>query len=337
MNLIEVEGIAHLRTIAIVLVETFPLLSLSLVTEPLRLANRESVSPAFLWRCLSLDGAPVRSSSGFPVRPEGGLDEHPADAVLLLSSYRPEVGFDARLLAWLRRRAAGGALMGCVDTGALIFAEAGLLSGQAAAVHHEAVAAYGARHEDHFLLDRLYDLSPKRCSSAGGVATLDMTLALIGHFTQPAIARRVAEILNYRPLESARAQGLFGRDWSLPRVDRQLGRCVEIMIANIEEPLPLDRIAAQAGLPLWRMRRLFAKHLKQSPGAYYQEIRLEKARNLLRNAHAQVGEIAGLCGFESLEGFSRAYRRRYGLAPSRDRDPDPGGGAPGTAVGNEID
>ncbi len=313
-----------MRNIAILLVEAFPLLSLSLVTEPLRLANRELVSPAFLWRCLSPDGGTLRSSSGFPITPDGGLDSHPADAVLLLSSYRPEAGFSPALLAWLRRRAAEGALMGCVDTGGLIFAEAGLLSGHPAALHHEAVAAYGAKRERLFLLDRLFDLTPSRCSSAGGVATLDMTLALIGHFTEPAIARRVAEILNYQPLETPRARGRFGRDWSLPRVDRHLGRCVEIMIANIEEPLALRDIAAQAGLPPWRMRRLFAKYLKQSPGAYYQEIRLEKGRNLLRNAHAQVGEIAALCGFESLEGFSRAYRRRYGLPPSHDRDPGVG-------------
>ncbi len=309
-----------MRSVAIVLLESFPLLSLSLVTEPLRLANRESVAPIFLWRCLTQDGASVRSSSGFQVAADAALDGGRDDAVVLLSSYRAEAVAGPGLHAWLRVRAAKGALMGCVDTGGLIFAAAGLLTKEAAAVHHEIVAAYGETGRGAFLIDRLFAFSPSRCSSAGGVATLDMTLALIAHFSSAGLARRVAEILNYQPLESERAQGRFGQDWSLPRVDRSLARAVEVMIATLSSPVPLELVAREASLPPWRLRRLFLKHLKQPPGAYYLEMRLEKARALLHNAHASVTEIAGLCGFDSLESFSRAYKRRYGLPPSQDRD-----------------
>ncbi len=114
---------------------------------------------------------------------------------------------------------------------------------------------------------------------------------MIAHFTEAATARRVVEILNYLPLKSDRAQGSFGRDWALPRVDRALGWAVEIMIETIATSLPLEAIAQKAVLPPWRMRRLFQKHLKQPPGVYYLDIRLDKARNLLRNAHTSVTEI----------------------------------------------
>ena len=116
-----------IKPIVILIDEGFPLLSLAFVTEPLRLANRESRRPIFSWRVVTPDGVRPRSSSGRGIDVDGTLDDTPADAVILLASYHPDRMMSARLRRWLRRRAAEGALMGCVDTGALIFAEAGLL------------------------------------------------------------------------------------------------------------------------------------------------------------------------------------------------------------------
>ena len=309
-----------MHTIDILLVEGFPLLSLSLVTEPLRLANRERLEQVFNWRLLSLDGQSVRSSSGLALSVDGTLDDAPADAVLLLSSYHPERALQPALLDWLRRRARRGQLMGCVDTGALLFARAGLLSRRPAAAHHEAIAAYRTAFSDEMFIDRMFDFAPERCSSAGGVATIDMTLALISHFTSPKLARRIAEILNYRRLETEQAQGSFGRDWSIARINRDLARAVEIMIANIDTTLSVASVADRANLPPWRMRRLFLKYLRMTPSAYYRRLRLDRARAMLRNSHAPVGEIAVRCGFDSHETFTRAYRRRFACAPSADRE-----------------
>ena len=73
----------------LVLTESFPLLSMTLVTEPLRVANRELGRNVWSWRLLSVDGGTVRSSSGFEFGTEK-LDDEPSKIVLLLSSYRPE-------------------------------------------------------------------------------------------------------------------------------------------------------------------------------------------------------------------------------------------------------
>ncbi len=307
------------KSIVVVIDEGFPLLSLAFVTEPLRLANRESPSPIFTWRVLTPTGHPPRSSGGRRIDIDGGLDDNPADAVILLASYYPDRMISAPLIDWLRRRAATGALMGCVDTGALIFAEAGLLNRRPAAVHHEAIVGFReARGEDYFA-DLLFDMHGNRCSSAGGVATFDMSLAIIERFGSRRLARRVAEILNYRPLEKERASGTFGRDWSIPRLDRTLAKAIELMMANIERPVPVSDISTLVGVSPWRLRRLFRKHLGTSPQEYYINLRLDQARNLLRNSSEKTGTIAHLCGFPALESLSRAYKTRFGVSPSRDR------------------
>lgn len=308
-----------MRRIDLVLIEAFPLQSLTAITEPLRVANRESLDKIFAWRLLSPHGDVVRSSSGIPLPIDAGLDDEPADAVIVLSSYQVEAAMEPPLLAWLRRRARRGDLMGCVDTAALLFAKAGLLAHRPAAVHYEAIQSFREQYAPQMFTDRIYDFSPPRCSSSGGVGTINMTLAMITHFVSRDIARRVAAVLNYVPYEDEKTQAIFDSTYATARVNRDLARCIEVMHGHVDLPLPLAGIARRVGLPPWRMRRLFRKYLRRTPSEYYLSLRLEQGRNLLRNSHIPVGNIAGLCGFDNHETFSRAYKRHFGLAPSRDR------------------
>lgn len=305
--------------IVVVVSDGFPLLSLTLVTEPLRIANRESSAQKFSWRLVSPDGAPCRSTSGITLPVEGDLDVDHADAIMLLASYYPDRMLTASLQDWLSSWAKRGALLGCVDTGATIFAAAGLLETTPAAVHHEAIAGFRERFGARYFADQLYALEGNRCSSAGGVATFDMTLSVIAHFSTPRLSARVAEVLNYRPLDRGRNLAEFGRDWSIPRLNRDLANAIELMLASIEDPVSISEIAKKIDVPIWRLRRLFHKHLGMSAQDYFLELRLDHARNLLRNSGHKVGKIALMSGFPAPESLSRAYKKRYGISPVNDR------------------
>jgi AraC family carnitine catabolism transcriptional activator len=291
----------------------FPILSLTLVTEPLRVANREAGRKVFDWTVVSDDGGVRQSSSGIPVATVSPPETLP-EAVILLASYHPERAATETTLAWLRRLDRHGMLLGCVDTGALVFAKAGLLGVRPAAVHSEAIHGVQRLFPKSLFVDRLYDFSPPRLSSAGGVATLDMSLALIAHFTHARIARRVAEILNYTPvLPELSVDRLPG---SVPAEVRD---AVSIMEANLSAPLGIAEIARQVGQPVWKLNRLFGRHLHASPTRHYVRRRLARARDMLRNTTLSVGEIAAECGYGNAEVFSRAYRAEFGCTPSGDR------------------
>ncbi|MCP4821958.1 MAG: helix-turn-helix domain-containing protein, partial [Shimia sp.] len=282
-------------SVAIVLTGDFSILSLTLVTEPLRVANRELMEQVWNWRVLSASGGPILSSSGFEIKTEE-LDDMPADIILLISAYAPESALTKPLLSWLRRRARSGALMGCVDTGAMIFAEAGLLTKTPAAVHFEALRGYREAYEDQMFVDRMFDLSDTLCSSAGGVATFDMTLALLERYSSRDLSLRVAEIMTYRPTEHAGPQQKMLVETSLMRMDRNLGRAVDLMLAHLSEPLSIAAISDQVGLEQWTLVRLFQRHLRQSPSEYYRFLRLSQARNLLVNSSYRISEVGALCG-----------------------------------------
>lgn len=304
----------------ILISDGFPILSLTLVSEPLRIANRELGKPVFNRRIVSDAGGSVASSSGIPVQTEALPGDVP-DATVLLASYYPDRAATVPALNWLRRLDRKGCMIGCVDTGALVLARAGLLGQRPAAVHPEAIAGFHRQFPRSLFVDRHADFSPPRFSSAGGVATLDMTLALISHFTSQRIARRVSEILAYAPP----AVGWQPRP--IPQsVPPALRDAVAIMEANLSECLSISAIAGQLGLPDWKLTRLFQRYLHMPPTSYYVQRRLARARDMLRNTTLPVADVGFACGYENAEAFSRAYKTCYGLPPSRDRRLDTGGG-----------
>ena len=104
---------------------------------------------------------------------------------------------------------------------------------------------------------------------------------------------------------------------SIPQPVRE---AVAIMRGSLAARLGIAEIAARVGVPTWRLSRQFKRYLHCAPTTYFMGLRLAKARDMLRNTTLPVGDVGAECGYDNAEAFSRAYRARYGVAPSRDRD-----------------
>jgi transcriptional regulator GlxA family with amidase domain len=311
--------------VSFLLAPRFPLLSLAICTESLRVANRELGEPRFGRQILTLDGQPTQSSSGIELPADAAFsDVHVAPALLVLSSYQPEEVARPDVLAWLRRQDRQGSLLGCVDTGAYVLAKAGLLGGRHVVAHRETLPAYEELFGDAVILDRLEALEGRIASSAGGMATMDMMLKVIAYFSTQDLANRVAHVLNYSIRDQTVSFPAAPGDAAIGRVDRRLGRLLEIMHAQLETPIGLAEICQIARVEESTARRLFLRHLKETPGRYYLKLRLARARSLLTNSALPVGQIATLTGFSDPATFTHAYRRHFLISPSRDRRADPG-------------
>ena len=311
--------------VTLVVAPRFSFISLAICMDGLRVANRESVVPAYDWIIASESGEPVPSSSGPAITPQARLDDLSGSPVtILLTAYEPEAACTPGLLAWLRRQDRQGGIIGCVDTAALVLARAGLLKGERIAVHHEVVAAFREEVGEAILPDRRFAFEGRRLSSAGGIATLEMLLALIEETRGRALARRVAQGLSFQIPSSevtAEPDRLSG---GLAGMDRRLARLVATMQTRLESPLTIAEICRHANVEASTARRLFRRHLRQSPSGYYLGLRLERARTLLRYSHLGVAEIAAAVGFADTPAFSHAFKRIFGLPPSRARR-DPAG------------
>ncbi|WP_324256054.1 GlxA family transcriptional regulator [Niveibacterium sp. 24ML] len=203
----------------------------------------------------------------------------------------------------------------------------GLLAGLTLALPWHGAQRYLAQNSDHRYTDRIFARTGKWWSVAGGVSVLDALLAWLaaGHGTELAnslasrwMLARVRASEERQPVPLGSGAG--------PAVDPKVARTVALMEANLEEPLTTDQIAERIGVSRRQLERLFKRHLEAVPSQYYLELRLQRARQLLRATRQSIVQIGLACGFASGPHFSSAYRNRFGMTPREDRlkgDPEP--------------
>lgn len=88
---------------------------------------------------------------------------------------------------------------------------------------------------------------------------------------------------------------------------------------HLEAPLSIAMICQRLGVSHRQLNRLFANYVRKTPVLYYRDIRLDRARGLVTQTNLSMAEIAQASGFGGQVHFSRAYKERFGLPPTRDR------------------
>lgn len=86
--------------------------------------------------------------------------------------------------------------------------------------------------------------------------------------------------------------------------------------ANHEDDVSLAQAAAAAGLSRTHFLRCFSQCFGETPHQALIRRRLEEAAAILRRRRATVAEVAVSVGYSNFSAFSRAFRRRFGVAPS---------------------
>jgi len=88
---------------------------------------------------------------------------------------------------------------------------------------------------------------------------------------------------------------------------------------RLDGDVSLDALAGRAGWSRFHLHRAFRRLVGETPKAYTQRLRLDRAAARLATGTDRVVDIALDSGFASHEVFSRAFRRRFGRSPERYR------------------
>jgi transcriptional regulator GlxA family with amidase domain len=94
---------------------------------------------------------------------------------------------------------------------------------------------------------------------------------------------------------------------------------VELMEANIREPISQIELAEYVGLSQRQLQRIFQRYLMSTPSRHYLQIRLLRARELLHQTRLGLVEIAAMTGFVSSSHFSKSYKEHCGQSPGAER------------------
>jgi AraC family transcriptional regulator len=99
----------------------------------------------------------------------------------------------------------------------------------------------------------------------------------------------------------------------------RLRRVTELVHAKIEEELSLEEMAQSAGLSTAHFSQMFRKSTGESPHQFVLRQRVERAKEMLREAEPRVLDVAVACGFKTQQHFARVFRRVCGASPTEYR------------------
>ncbi|WP_329042008.1 GlxA family transcriptional regulator [Streptomyces sp. NBC_00178] len=271
-------------------------------------------------RTASLDGAPVRCSSGLTLVPDGTLADAPVPDLLLVPGGAGTRTPDPALVDWLRAHAPSAGQLVSVCTGALLLAEAGQLDGHRVTTHWSVCEMLARTHPAVRVdPDPIFVRDGRLATSAGVTAGIDLALALVeeehGRQVALSIARHLVVFLR-RPGNQAQ----FSAQLTAQTAAREPLREVQHWITgHPEADLSVEALAARARLSPRHFARAFQAETGLTPGRYVERVRIEQARRLLEDTTDSVAGISRASGYGTPEALRRAFLRALGTAPAEYR------------------
>lgn len=298
----------------------FSSLPMSSAVEPLLVCNRLEGEERYKVEYLSRDGRPVTSNSGLSCVVDKSLECYTPDSILMVCGCSPAEHLPKKeLIDWLKDHYRNFSALGGISSGGYLLAEAGLLKGRKASIHWWGAHQLKQQFVDVNVSNDVFSLDRDRFTCKGGTAALDMMLMLVGRQQGADIGEALAQYFVRERVggdESSQRKLLSAHE----RAEQpKLAEAIDLMEANIEEPLTADDIARHVNISRRQLERIYKKYLDSVPSKYYLQIRLDHGRSLLHNRSVSIADIALSCGFSSGAHFSTAYRNLYGLTPSEER------------------
>jgi len=98
--------------------------------------------------------------------------------------------------------------------------------------------------------------------------------------------------------------------------EKQMMEAKEILVADFENIPSILQLARKVGTNDFKLKKGFKQMFGLSIFAYVQNIRLDKAKELLLETNYSITEIAYMTGYNHLRNFSSAFKKHFGYEPT---------------------
>ena len=227
---------------------------------------------------------------------------------------------DVETIRWIRSAARRSRRVTSVCSGSFLLARAGLLEGRTVTTHWASTEELARRHPE-------LEVDPKPIfvrdgnvwTSAGVTSGMDLSLALVEEDLGRDIAVEIARWLVLF-LQRPGGQAQFSSHLAAHRAERRPLRELQSWIAdNLDADLRVETLADRAAMSPRNFARYFRREIGMTPASYVEELRVERARQLLEDSAEPIELISDLCGFGTPETMRRAFGRRVGVPPAEYR------------------
>ena len=98
---------------------------------------------------------------------------------------------------------------------------------------------------------------------------------------------------------------------------KKLQPAIEYISQNYSQNITNDTLSAISGMSTVYFRKLFTQTMGVSPIAYTKQLRIEKAKEMLKSDYGTLSDVAHSLGYVNLYDFSRDFKKHTGVAPSK--------------------
>lgn len=89
---------------------------------------------------------------------------------------------------------------------------------------------------------------------------------------------------------------------------------------NYNQKLKLSDVAEKTYVSQWHLSKLLNKHTGQNFSEILNSVRIEKAKELLKDPSLRIGDVAEIVGFLDIAHFSRVFKKQVGISANEYRN-----------------
>ncbi|WP_320170659.1 DJ-1/PfpI family protein [Maridesulfovibrio sp.] len=264
---------------------------------------------------------PVSTSSGLRFCADTTPGKHVIDTLLVPGGPEAEkAATDPANILSIRSASQKAVRTVSVCSGAFLLAAAGLLDGRRATTHWAETDRFAELYPDIRLEpDAIYVQDGNVSTSAGVTAGIDLALALVENDYGSSLAIEVARLLLlYRKRPGNQSQ--FSTTLALQaKVGKRFKPLLDWLENNLDKKFTVDQLAEKANMSPRSFARIFPSETGMSPGRFVEQLRIDRARELLESGAQELEWVADKSGFGREERLRRAFQRRLGLSPAQYR------------------
>ena len=279
------------------------------------------------WRCHVVSSndnvaESVKLANGIRILPDCSLDTAPkADTIFIPPIWgNPDavINRNKSLIKWLQLQKDTGCKFIATGTGVCLLADSGLLDGKVATTHWYYFDKFEKKYPQINLKRHHFIIQDGAITSIGSInALLDYVLYLIENHYGQAVSQVVEQHYSHEIDRSFDKPWFSAGDSRHP--DEGIIEVQQWMQTHFYQSFDLSSLSELANMSSRHFSRRFKTAVGKSPFAYINDLKINAAKELLRETNLLHQEIADQLGYTDGGYFSRCFKQSTKLTPGEYR------------------